>query len=301
MGRRLQDATVIARLVASYLTVFAIVLAALSLGAYVFIGQQYRSLLLPALSTPEGIAGYTHTMQRVALTIVAFDIPLLILVGIASWFLARLSLAPLEAARERERRFVADAAHELRSPLATIASVAQSSGDLALISRTALDASETIADLLTLARSPNGTLLQREPTDLAMVARSCIEELRPRAEAASIALDVQLESSIVNGDARRLRELIRNLLENALRYARSTITIRCGPQDGGAMLSISDDGKGVHPEDRNRIFDRFIRADDASEGTGLGLAIARWVAHAHDGSIIVNDANPGAMFVVTLH
>jgi signal transduction histidine kinase len=292
---------VIARLVASYLAVFAIVLAALSLGAYIFIGQQYHSLLLPALTTPEGIAGYNHTMQRVLATIVAFDLPLLILVGIASWFLAKLSIAPLEAAQMRERQFVADAAHELRSPLATIASVAQSSGDLSIISRTALDASETIADLLTLARSPNGTMLQREPTDLAMVARTCIEELRPRAEAASIALDVQLESAIINGDARRLRELIRNLLENALRYARTKIAIHCGPRNGGATLSISDDGKGVRPEDRNRIFERFFRADDATEGTGLGLSIAQWVAHAHDGSIVVNDANPGAAFVVTLH
>ena len=290
----------ITRLVTSYLAVFAIVLAALSLGAYIFIGQQYHSLLLPALSTPEGIAGYNHTMQRVLLTIVAFDVPLLIVVGVASWLLARLSLAPLEAARERERQFVADAAHELRSPLATIASVAQSSGDLSVISRTALDASETIADLLTLARSPNGTVLQREPIDLAMVARTCIEELRPRATSASVALDVQLESAIINGDARRLRELIRNLLENALRHARSTIVVQCAPQNGGAMLSVSDDGKGVRPEDRNRIFERFFRADTTTEGTGLGLAIAHWVARAHEGSIVVNDANPGAEFIVIL-
>jgi signal transduction histidine kinase len=292
---------VIARLVASYLAVFAIVLAALSLGAYVFIGQQYHSLLLPALSTPEGAAAYSRQMQRVLLTILSFDLPLLIVVGVASWFLARLSLAPLEAARERERQFVADAAHELRSPLATIASVAQSSGDLGIISRTALDASETIADLLTLARSPNGTLLQRESTDLAMVVRTCIEEFRPRADAASIALEIQLESAIINGDARRLRELIRNLLENALRHARSKIVIRCSPSAGGATLSVSDDGKGVRPEDRERIFERFFRADDSSDGTGLGLSIAQWIAHAHEGSIAVNDANPGALFIVTLH
>ena len=83
------------------------------------------------------------------------------------------------------------------------------------------------------------------------------------------------------------------------RAAPHALRLRALPATG-ARLSISDDGKGVRPEDRNRIFDRFIRADDASEGTGLGLSIARWVAHAHDGSIVVNDANPGAMFIVHL-
>ena len=93
----------IARLVGLYLAVFAAVLAALSIGAYLFVGTQYHSLLLPALATPEGVAAYQHAMERVALTILAFDIPLLIVVGIASWVLARISVAPWVSARDRER------------------------------------------------------------------------------------------------------------------------------------------------------------------------------------------------------
>lgn len=290
----------IARVVASYLTVFALVLAALSAGAYFFVGSQYHSLMLPALTTPEGELAYANVMRRVLLTIVSFDLPLLIVVGIASWSLAKLSLAPLEAAREREKRFVADAAHELRSPLATIVSLAQSSGDLDAIARTALDASAMIADLLTLARSPQPGLLEREPVDLAMVVRTCVEELRPRAHAASITLEVELESTVLNGDARRLRELARNLLENALRHARSTIWIRTAPENG-SILSVRDDGEGVRAEHRERIFERFFRADGMLEGTGLGLAIAQWVARAHEGSIVVTEATPGAEFLVHLH
>src|SRR5271170_7715624 len=87
--------------------------------------MQYHSLLLPALSTPEGAAVYARAMSRVLVTILALDIPLLIVVGIAAWLLARLSIRPLLEAQDRERSFVADAAHELRSPLAAIATIAQ--------------------------------------------------------------------------------------------------------------------------------------------------------------------------------
>ena len=300
MGRRVQDERVIARLVVSYVVIFAVVLLALSFGAYVFVGSQYHSLLLPALATPEGQRAYAVAMQRVALTIAAFDLPLLIIVGLASWLLARISIAPLNAAREREKQFVADAAHELRSPLATIAAIAQSTGDLNLIARTALDASATIADLLTLARQPSPQLLRREPVDLALIAQACVEEFRPRALASSIALESVLQSVIINGDERRLRELIRNLLDNAMRHARRVISVRCSANDSTATISVRDDGEGVKSADRERIFERFFHGDDDKSGTGLGLAIANWVAKAHEGSIVVTDANPGATFVVTL-
>ncbi|MDP9023770.1 MAG: hypothetical protein M3N13_00155, partial [Candidatus Eremiobacteraeota bacterium] len=106
----------IARLTAIYLGIFTIVLAALSGAAYLFIAGQYHSLLLPALSTPEGALALRNASQRIAKTILAFDVPLLVFVGLTSWMLARLSLRPLFAARDRERAFIADAAHQLRSP-----------------------------------------------------------------------------------------------------------------------------------------------------------------------------------------
>ncbi len=298
----------ISRLVALYLAVFAAVLAVLSIGAYLFVGTQYHSLLLPALSTPEGAAAYTHAMQRVALTIVAFDIPLLILVGIASWLLARISVAPWLSARAREREFIADAAHELRSPLATISSVAQASRNageasmreaLELIVKTSLDASGVISDLLTLARSPSTTLLAREPVDLAAIAYDGVAEFRTRATSAGLTIETNVASAIVNGDARRLRELIRNLLENALHHARSAIVVSCGSSGGRAQLSVTDDGPGVPSESRDRVFERFFRNGEAA-GTGLGLAIAQWVARAHEGTIALSDRPGGASFVVEI-
>lgn len=248
---------------------------------------------------------YDRTMHNVALEIVAADVPLLALVGFAAWALARLSLRPLFEAQARERAFIADAAHELRSPLATIASVAQAArgGDardaLDAIARTALEASALVGDLLTLARSPKPTLLQREPVDLAALTHACVRELEPSAQSGGIALDARLGPAIVDGDARRLRELLRNLLENALRHASAKVTVTTSTQHGRALLRVSDDGEGVAPEVRERLFDRFVSGREG--GSGLGLAIAQWVARAHEGTLVLEDGERtrGASFVAS--
>ena len=294
----------IARLVGAYLGVFTLVLAAASFALYLFLGGQYHSVLLPALSTPEGAAVYEQTMHKVALEILAADLPLLVIVGLAAWGLARLSLLPLLEAQARERAFIADAAHELRSPLATIASVAQAArGDgaarhddvLNTIANTALEASALVGDLLTLARSPKPTLLQREPVDLAALAHACVREVESNADLAGITIEQHLAPAIVDGDVRRLRELLRNLLENALRHASTRITVTTGVEGGRAVLRVSDNGTGVAPELRERLFDRFVTGSQA--GSGLGLAIAQWVARAHEGTLALEDRQGGASFV----
>ena len=297
----------IARLVGAYLAIFTVVLAAASFALYVFLGAQYHSVLLPALSTPEGATVYAATMRKVALEIASADLPLLILVGFAAWGLARLSLRPLFEAQARERAFIADAAHELRSPLATIASVAQAArGDedvrrlhdvFDTIAATAIEASAMVGDLLTLARSPKPALLQREPVDLAAIAHACARELEGRARERGLQLDLQLAPAIVDGDARRLHELLRNLLENALRHATSRVTVMTGAENGRAVLRVSDDGAGVVPELRERLFERFVSGSEG--GSGLGLAIAQWVARAHEGTLALDERNGGASFIAS--
>jgi len=210
----------IARLTFRYLLVFAVVLALLSAGAYMFLGSEYQSMLQPALGTPEGAHAYRTAMTRVTLTILAFDIPLLALVGAASWLLARASLAPLLAARVREREFAADAAHRLRSPLATIAAVAQAARpeapdrlgqDFDTITQAAMDASQTVGELLTLSRPATSQLLQREPVDVAVLSRVVLKEFTARAAQRGLLITNRAQSAIVNGDERRLRELLRTL------------------------------------------------------------------------------------------
>lgn len=300
----------IARLALRYLLVFAIVLAALSAGAYFFVAREYASMVLPAINTPEVARGYAIAMQRVMLTILAFDVPLLIVVGVAAWMLARASLDPLIAAQERERAFAADAAHALRSPLATIASVAQAAradappvlaDALTTIARAALDASATVGDLLTLARSAQPGALAKEPIDLGAVVSDTAKEYRQIATDRGLKLEVEPSSVIVEADERRVREMTRNLLSNAVRHAKSFVRVRvsAGPE---AQLVVTNDGEPVAADAKPRVFDRFFRADGQSEGTGLGLAIVRWIASAHGGSVLVRDCErgSGAEFVVRL-
>ncbi len=302
----------IARLTARYLAVFAVVLAALSGAAFALIALQYHDQLAPVLQTPQGQAAYVAALQRVALMLLAIDLPLLIVVGTAALLLARASLSPLIEAREAERRFAADAAHELRSPLATIAAVAQAHASSVdgeakdafdLIAASALDASTVVAELLTLARDPRPELLQREPVDLAAVARSVAREFTQRASSQRITLDLDVSSAIVNGDERRLREAARNLIDNALRYARSRITIEVASRRTVAELVVNDDGPGVPEPARAEIFKRFFRVDPTTAtGSGLGLSIVRWVAQAHGGTVALESTHgtTGARFVVRL-
>lgn len=296
-----------ARLALRFLLVFALVLAALSAGAYMFVGREYTSLMLPLLGTPEGAAAYANAMRRVAWTIAAFDLPLLAIVGVASWLLARAAIEPLIEAQQRERAFAADAAHALRSPLATIASVAQAArtGDDAhaqtydTIAAAAMDASRTVGELLTLARSADERALAREPIDLGAVVRDTAREFTQIAAGRGVSLDVRTQSAIVEADERRVRELTRNLLSNAVRHAHGAIVVVVNGVPGGTELSVANDGDAVAPGDRERIFERFYRGDGRAEGSGLGLSIVRWIAHAHGGTASVRNGDGMTAFVVT--
>jgi signal transduction histidine kinase len=249
-------------------------------------------------------------MRHVILTLAAIDAPLIAIVALSSYVLARATIAPLEASAERERIFAADAAHELRSPLAAIAAIAQAARASAsaedrtafeAIARSALEASAVVTDLLTLARGPARRALQCEPVDLAAVVASCSRETEPIAAARGIRLRSSPASAIVDGDERRLRELARNLLDNAIRHARENVAIASRRSGRLCEIVVEDDGDGIPPQERERIFERFYRRSNDGSGTGLGLAIARWVASAHDGAVTVGEApSGGARFVAAI-
>lgn len=311
MGYRIPPKNrLILRAAALYLVIFVCVLLALNAGAYAFMAREYASLLAPALGTPEGSQALTAAMRRVAVTLAALDVPIVAAVAIASYFLARATIAPLEAARQRERVFAADAAHELRSPLAAIAAIAQAARARApedartafeAIARSAFEASAVVTDLLTLARDPARGALHCEPVDLGAVVADSARETEPIASTRGIRLESSPSSAIVDGDARRLRELARNLLDNAVRHARGSVAIASRRNGGVCEIVVDDDGDGVPVQERERIFERFYRRADDGSGTGLGLAIVRWIARAHDGAVSVDESPMGgARFVAAI-
>ncbi len=285
-------------------------LLALNAGAYSFMSREYTSLLAPALGTPEGSTAMATAMRRVVATLAAIDAPLVAIVAIASYVLARATIAPLQAARERERLFAADAAHALRSPLAAIAAIAQAARAGAReesrtafesIARAAFEASDVVTDLLTLARDPARRALHCEPVDLAAIVAHSSRDTEPVAAARGIRLESMTASAIVEGDERRLRELARNLLDNAIRHARGSVTIASRRNGRVCEIVVDDDGEGIPLDERERVFARFYRHTDDGSGTGLGLAIVRWIASAHDGAVTVAEApSGGARFVAAI-
>jgi signal transduction histidine kinase len=310
VGYRIPPTRLTVRAAALYLAIFLCVLLALSAVAYAFMLREYESMLAPALGTPEGRSALATAMRRVVLTIAAMDAPLIAIVAIASYVLARATIAPLEAARQRERLFAADAAHELRSPLTAIAAIAQAARTDAspasreafeAIARGAIDASIVVSDLLTLARDPARRALHCEPVDLAAVVTRSSRDTQPVADAHGVTLEVSPASAIVDGDERRLRELTRNLLENAIRHARASVSVASRQNGRLSEIVVDDDGEGVPPAERERIFERFYRRADDGSGTGLGLAIVRWIARAHEGAVTVGEApSGGARFVAAI-
>ena len=266
------------------------VLAVLDAAAYAYLSGARRDALEPILGTPEGRAVYASSMRRTVFDLALLDLPLLVVSGFAAYGLARISVRPLIEAREREARFAAEAAHELRTPLARITGLAQSAAPDALprIAEIALDASATVGDLLALVREEMVSPRLAEPVDLGTIARAAIASARRDGVRYDLAA---ADGAWVVGDERRLRRLAENLVENAGRHARSAVQVGVAPDGERIAFSVEDDGGGVPDALRDRIFERFVRAQDDGTGSGLGLAICRAIARAHGGDVVLEGAS----------
>jgi two-component system, OmpR family, sensor kinase len=216
---------------------------------------------------------------------------------------------------DNERRFTADAAHELRTPLAGLRAQAQvARGATEHTERAhALDqviegcdrAAHLIDQLLTLARlEPETFRAERGRCDLREITRLAVGEVVPAALAKTIDIEYDGDSSIeVLGDARLLRILLRNLLDNAVRYspAHTTVKVRAGERDGVAFVSVADHGPGVAREERTRLGERFHRLTGTkATGTGLGLSIVKRIAEIHEATVAFDETAPSAGLTVTV-
>ncbi|WP_067462396.1 sensor histidine kinase [Actinomadura macra] len=217
------------------------------------------------------------------------------------------TLAALEASVARQRGFVADASHELRSPIASLRTQLEVAAahpellDVAGLVDDVVRLQQLAADLLLLARIDAGDRPPARPVALAPLLRDDLEHRSPRVPVeASFEDDPQ-----VMGVPARLARAMGNLLDNAVRHADHAVRLSLREEGGTAVVGVSDDGPGVPAADRERIFERFVRLDDARSrdegGAGLGLAIARDLVRAHGGDVTVGEApGGGALFEVRL-
>ncbi|MBA3838858.1 MAG: HAMP domain-containing histidine kinase [Thermoleophilaceae bacterium] len=229
--------------------------------------------------------------------------------------LARLesSSAETEQALEATRRFAADAGHELRTPMtalrANLGSLLRnprlgSDERQAVLSEAEAEAERTVRlleALQTLARGDAGASLPREEIELADLVDAALERARRRHPETTFALHASEESTALEGWPDGLQVLVENLIENAARHGRpgGRVEVELERAEGGLRLAVDDDGPGV-PE-RERIFERFVRGEQAGEGSGLGLALVRQQARLHGGEAWVADSElGGARFLVRL-
>jgi signal transduction histidine kinase len=222
-------------------------------------------------------------------------------------------LRRLEQSSERQRQFVADASHELRSPLAALRQTAEvarahpgalPAGELeTTVLEEGLRMQRLVEQLLLLSRADEGVVL-RSPRDVDLDDLVLTEVGRVRRD--DLEVDVSgVGAGRVRGDEGSLGQVVRNLVDNAGRHARARIAVTVRESGGSVELVVEDDGQGVPEEERTRVFDRFVRLDDARSrdtgGSGLGLAIVAEIVRVHGGAASVeSSALGGARFVVRL-
>jgi signal transduction histidine kinase len=312
------------RLTLLNIVLFGLVLAAFSIVFYV----AFTTVLAPAFDlAPElsneqvAEAAYQGTIDRVGLALLVGDLLVVVLVGLIAWVLAGRTLRPIREAHARQRRFVADASHEMRTPLAAI----RASAEGALVDRDSVSADElrralaTVAasadrltrltnDLLLLARTDELPTSRPEAIDLSvLVAETAVAfaAAHPELPRPRLAL---VEDLRVVADPDEVGRVLANLLDNAIRYGAGptadTVRIATRSTERDAIVEVTDTGPGIAAADLERIFEPFhrVRSDaSAPAGNGLGLAIGRGLAKRNGGRLTVtSQAGSGATFRLSL-
>ena len=219
-------------------------------------------------------------------------------------------LERVESSFNEQRRFVSDASHELKSPVAATGIMLETLRE----HPEAVDTNKVIedlttennrlanivGDLLTLARSDEGRMqVDAKPVDLMDLL---LEEAAGLETRKGVSVDTSgVQPVVCTADAELLSHSVRNLLENAARYASSTVKLSCAAEEGAVRIVVSDDGCGIAPEDRERVFDRFVSLEDGRsnpDSTGLGLPVARSIAERHGGSLCFTEPELGGATAV---
>jgi two-component system OmpR family sensor kinase len=229
-------------------------------------------------------------------------------------------LTRLGTASQMQRQFMADASHELRTPVSVIQTAAEVTLErpvredweyreaLTIVNEQSTRLSRMVEDMLVLARADaGGYRLTKRPLYVDEIVAECVRAVSVVAATRDVQLETILQPDVsVNGDDGLLRQLVTNLLDNAVQYTPpgGSVTVAVKSDGVSTTITVSDTGPGIPPADRERVFERFVRLDparSAASGAGLGLPIARWIAEQHEGTLTLEqDAAGGCLFVVRL-
>ncbi len=220
-------------------------------------------------------------------------------------------LARVESSFNDQKRFISDASHELKSPVAATSVMIEtlqahpesvdSDQVLSDLESENQRMGSIVGDLLHLARSDEGRMVvAKRPIDLMDLLFEEVASLRSRS---SVTVDTADVSPVVcEADPDQMSHVVRNLMDNAARYATSKVKVSCDEVDGQVIILVSDDGPGIPEEDRERVFGRFVRLDDGRSqdmgGTGLGLSVVRSMVEAHDGTVFFGEPEIGGATAV---
>lgn len=298
------------RLAIRYLLLFLVVLVVFS-GVFLValaVALQPAFDIAPEIADDEmARRAYARTLEAIVVSLALADVFVLAVVGAAGYYLADRTLRPIREAHDRQRRFVADASHEMRTPIAAIRSTAESvlmstspvagAAALARIVGSTERLTRLTHDLLVLASSERGSLrLVRDELDLSVVTAEAVEQLRTDGAHEGSTIAVSLASDlIVRGHPDDLGRIVANLIDNALRYGGGIVRVRTLELDGQAIVEVADEGPGIAESDLGRIFEPFFRVRSdagAPSGSGLGLAIAAELARQQGGRLTV-ESRPG--------
>lgn len=248
---------------------------------------------------------------RALTSALVFGVPIVaVVLAVVVWVLVGRMLSRVEQATQRQRRFVADAAHELRTPLTRMRAEVEvdlahpATADHEATARSVLQElaalQRLVEDLLALARGGVDANGRSAPVALDAIVRDEIGRVTASGRC-RVAIDATgVHATEMSGDAEAFRLVVRNLLDNAARHARASVVVELRQASGGVALRVTDDGPGIAPADRDRVFQPFTRLDEERStdagGAGLGLAIAKEIVEGHSGTIRASDAHPGAAY-----
>lgn len=312
------------KLTAYYTAVVLVILAVFSLAVYGLFARNIASNLEYEGSGQEEnskieakiIEKAQDQMQTILLTV---DGLIIVLVAGLSYYLAGKTLEPIETAYKRQKRFVADCAHELRTPLAVMKTGVEavlngrdSKDEYKKLTQDSLEElnhlSVTVDDLLFLARSDDLQKVEFNKFDLANLARKQIELMRPYAQDKAVDLQEDIKGELhMDGNKVYLKRLLSNLVKNAIDYnkPKGTVKVTLQKDKQQAVLKVTDTGIGISQEDLKHIFERFYKSDKArvrkSSGAGLGLSIVQEIVALHKGKIdIKSELDKGTEIIVSL-